>query len=228
MDPEVARVVLAVITATGAIVWLAGLRFLLVSSRARRGRTGHEAATVAFAVGPPEGWFAGSAEVGGQASALASRAAAVLAQGSPAAFGPVMILEKADDYVRFERAGAGVGNQPAGQWFRQGELRFTPLGSGRTRVEWAVEPADMRWLLWVGGLFQAAGLAALVIGAWAVYTFLASSPHPAARWQTFQMLQAVHFLWPPFLFGALYRRGTTAVTAQFEALAHNLPYLDGH
>jgi hypothetical protein len=227
MDPEVARVVLAVITAAGAVVWLAGLQFLLASSRARRSGTRHDPAEVALAGGPPEGWLAGSAEVEGQASALASRAAAVLAQSSPSAFGPVMILEKADDHVRFEQAGVGVGNRPAGQWFRRGELRFTPLGPGRTRVEWAVEPADLRWLLWLGGLFQAAGLAALVIGAWAVYTFLASSPDPAARWQTFQMLQAVHFLWPPFLFGALYRRGTTAVAAQFEALAHNLPYLDG-
>jgi hypothetical protein len=90
-----------------------------------------------------------------------------------------------------------------------------------------VEPANQGWLLWLGGLFQAAGLVALVTGAWAVYTFLASSPVPAARWQTFQMLQAGHFLWPPFLSGALYRRGTTAVAAQFQALAHNLPYLNG-
>src|SRR5262249_33300367 len=44
-------------------------------------------------------------------------------------------------------------------------------------------------------------------------------------WQTFQMAQAVHFLWPPFLFGALYRQGRRAA-AQFEALAHNLPYYE--
>jgi hypothetical protein len=226
MDPEVARVVLAVITAAGAVVWLAGLGFLLASSRARQGGTRHDPAELALAGESPEGWLSGSAEVAGQASALVSRAAAVLAQGSPS-FGQLMILEKADDHVRFERAGVGVGKPPAGQWFRRGELRFMPLGSGRTRVEWAVEPAAMRGLLWLGGLFQAAGLAALVLGAWAVYTFLASSHDPAARWQTLQMLQVVHFLWPPFLFGALYRRGTTAVAAQFDALAHNLPYLNG-
>jgi hypothetical protein len=81
--------------------------------------------------------------------------------------------------------------------------------------------------LWLGGLFQAAGLLALVVGCWAVYTYVASSPDPAVRWQTFQMAQAVHFLWPPFLCGGLYRRGARAVAAQFEALAHNLPYYDG-
>jgi hypothetical protein len=140
MDPEVARVVLAVITAAGAVAWLVGLQFLLVSSRAGRGGTRQDPATVVLADGPPEGWLAGSAEVEGQASALASRAAAVLAQGSTSAFGPVMILEKGDDHVRFERAGVGVGNQPAGQWFRRGELRFTPLGSGR-RLERPRSPA---------------------------------------------------------------------------------------
>jgi hypothetical protein len=115
MDAEVARVVLAVITAAGAVVWLAGLQFLLASSRARRAAEQPDPAEFALGGGAPEGWLSGSAEVEGPASALASRAAAVLAQGSPSAFGPVLILEKADDHVRFERAGVGVGNQPAGQ-----------------------------------------------------------------------------------------------------------------
>lgn len=57
-----------------------------------------------------------------------------------------------------------------------------------------------------------------------IYTYVASSPNPATRWQTLQMLQAVHFLWPPFLFGALYRRGVKEVVAQLEALVHNLPF----
>jgi hypothetical protein len=68
------------------------------------------------------------------------------------------------------------------------------------------------------------GLIALAVGGWAVFTYVASSPEPAVRWQTVQMVHVVHFLWPPFLFGALYRRGMQGVAAQFEALAHNLPY----
>jgi len=38
------------------------------------------------------------------------------------------------------------------------------------------------------------------------------------------MLQVVHFLWPPFLFGGLYRRGRSAVREAFEVMIHNLPY----
>ena len=207
MDPEVARIVLGSITAVGAVAWLVGLQFLLASPRRRRAGPQEVPAEGSLVGEGREGWLSGSAEVEGEASALASRAAAALAKGNLFTFGPVKILEKADDHIRFERVGEGVANQPAGQWFRRGELRFTPLRAGRTLVEWAVEPADLRWLLWLGGLFQAAGLLALVIGCWAIGTYVASSPDPTVRWQTFQMVQAVHFLWPPFLCGALYRRG---------------------
>jgi hypothetical protein len=227
MDPETAVIVLAVITTVGGIVWLAGLRFLVTSPRSARAGEQPTPEEAGPAGEGPEGWISGGTEVEGDRGTLAARAAAILARGHVLTFGPVKILEKADDRIRFERLEAGMANRPANQWFRRGELRFTPLGSGHTRVEWAVEPVDMRWLLWLGGLFQVLGLIALVVGCWAIATFVVSSPELAVRWQTVQMVQAVHFLWPPFLFGALYRRGKRAVSAQFEALAHNLPYCEG-
>ncbi len=224
MDPQVSQTVFAAITAVATVVWLVGLQFLLTSSRQGRAGPQQVPAEEAGAGEGREGWLSGSAEVDGDASTLASRAATILAKG---AFGPVKILEKTDDRVRFERVEAGLGRQPAGHWFRRGELRFAPLRSGRTRVEWAAEPAGMRALLGLGAAFQAAGLLALVVGGWAVYTYFATSPDPALRGQTFQMLQVGHLLWPPFLFGALYRRGSRAAAAQLEALANNLPYHAG-
>jgi hypothetical protein len=227
MDTDVAVVVVAAITAAGAVVWLIALRFVAASARADRAGQPQTPEEVGAAGEGRVGWLTGGTEVEGEPSILAARAVAILAKGSLFAVGTVKVLEKDDQHIRFERADAGVGKVPASQWFRRGELRFTPLRPGRTRVEWAVEPADMRWLLWLGALFQAAGLTALVVGCWLLSTRVASSPNPAVRWQVFQMLQAVHFLWPPFLFAALYRRGTRAVAAQFEALANNLPYYDG-
>jgi len=41
------------------------------------------------------------------------------------------------------------------------------------------------------------------------------------------MGQVIHFLWPPFLFGGLYRRVQTHVRNTFDSLVHNLPYLKG-
>jgi hypothetical protein len=227
MDPDIAHIVLAGITAVGAIVWLIGLQYLIASARA--GRTGQQPAPgeADLSGGEPAGWLGGSAEVEGDARTLAPRATTLLAKGNLTTFGVVKILRKTDDSVLFERAEAGVANLPAGQWFRRGELRFTPLGSGRTRIEWAAEPARTGWLLGLGGVFQVLGLVALAVGCWAIGTFVVPSPEPDVRWQTLQMVQAVHFLWPPFLCGALYRRARRAVAAQFEALVNNLPYHDG-
>jgi hypothetical protein len=102
-----------------------------------------------------------------------------------------------------------------------------PTGSGRTRIDWVAEVTTLRWLLKVGVVFQLIGLIALVVGSWALFTYVASSPHPGLRWQAFQMLQIAHLLWPPFLFGSLYRWGRSAVRAQFDALVHNLPFING-
>jgi hypothetical protein len=226
MDPETAGVVLAAITTVGALVWLAGLRFLITSARAQP-REAPDSGEVVRDGEQPEGWLCGSAEVAGDAGELAARAAALLAKSNLLTFGPVKILEKTDENVRFERVGEGVANQPPGQWFRRGELRFTLVRAGRTRVTWAIEPANVRWLLWLAWGFQVGGLLVLVGGCWGLATYVASSPDPAIRWQTVQMAQAVHFLWPPFLFGGLYRVGAHRVAAQFDALAHNLPYADG-
>ena len=124
MDPEVAQVVLAAITAVGAGVWLVALRFLINSARNVRAAQPQALAETDLAGEGHDGWLSGSAEVEGDASTLASRAAAILARGDPFTLGHVKILEKADYYVRFERAEAGVANRPAGYWFRRGELRF--------------------------------------------------------------------------------------------------------
>src|SRR5689334_24992646 len=98
MDIETARILLAAITAAGAVVWLIGLRFLTASARRRRGAAPPE---VIDGAGPDgEGhadWLTGSAEVEGEPGALASKAAAVLAKS----FGTIKIMEKTDDRVRF-------------------------------------------------------------------------------------------------------------------------------
>ena len=68
------------------------------------------------------------------------------------------------------------------------------------------------------------GLIALVVGFLVMQTYVISSPNPAVRGQVFQMCQVVHFLWPPFLFGGLYRKKFSVVRAGFDTLVHNLPY----
>jgi hypothetical protein len=227
MDIETARIVLAVIVAVEAVVWIAGLQFVIASARMNVGEQPAEDGDAGIVSERREGWLTGEAEVSGEPGTLASRAAVILAKGTLFATGPVRILEKTDERIRFERGGDVIANQAAGGWFLRGELRFTSLAPGRTRVEWAVEPARMRGLLWGASVFLAVGLVVLIVGGWAIYAFIASSPDPVVRWQTFQILQAGHFLWPPFLFGSLYRRGRKAVASQFGVLVSNLPYYEG-
>jgi hypothetical protein len=225
VDAEIAQIVLGVIVAGAVAAWLIGLRFLL--SSARKGESSEDAShgLVDDGKASPTRRLAGGAEVDGEPGSLSARAALLLANGTGVPFVPVKIVEKTDNHIRFEVIGSGGGSPSAVGWFREGLLSFTPLGQKRTRVEWAVELADRDWLLWLGGLFQVVGFIALVAGSWAIYTFVVLSPDPSLRWQTFQMLQVSHFLWPPFLFGALYRQGRQVIAARFEALAHNLPYV---
>jgi len=222
VDPETAQVLLLAITAVAVIVWLIGVQFLVASARAGRPAPRDEYAEADLSPSATTNQLTGSAEVEGQPGALAARVASVLAKGN--LFGTIKIVEKTEDRIVFERLGPGVVNQPASRWFHRGVLRITPLRQGRSRVEWRVELTNMGWLLKWGMLFQVLGVIAIVVGCWAIYTYVVSSPDPAVRWQALQMLQVSHFLWPPFLFGGLYRRGKREVAAQFEALANNLPY----
>jgi hypothetical protein len=217
MSPEVAQQVVVGITLLGAVVWLISLNFLVNSARLMRQHRGD-----GFDEPPDRKCLTGGAEIEGEPKNLASRAAEALAKFT---LGPVKNLEKTEDCITFERVGGAGANQPASRWFQRGELRFTPLHGNRTQVEWAVEPGNFRWLLGVGSIVQAVGLIALAVGCWAVLTYVARSPNPAVRWQSFQMFQVVHLLWPPFLFAGLYRSGVRGITAEFEALANNLAYL---
>jgi hypothetical protein len=166
--------------------------------------------------------LSGSTEVEGHPGALAARAAAVLANGR---WGPVKIEEATGGRVVFEQPASGTANPVAGRSFRRGEFRFTAVRPNRTRVEWAVEPEPFRWLLRVGGIVQAVGLVGLIGGCWALSTFVAPSPEAAVRWQSLQMLQVVHLLWPPFVLAGVYRKRTQWLRAELEAVANNLPHL---
>jgi hypothetical protein len=210
MDLETAQAVVVGIALIAAVVWLGSLLFLLRSAALVRSAEG----------GGP--LLMGSAEVDGEAPALADKAAGLLARG---VLGPLKIVSKTADQIVFERLDPGMANQPPGRWFRHGELRFTTTGTRRTRIDWAAAPARLQGMLWAAGLIQLIALATLVAGGWAMFTWVASSPDPILRWQSFQMLQIVHLLWPPYLLAGLYRKGMRAIAAEFAALASNLPFV---
>ena len=221
MDAQTAQLVLYAITAIGAVVWLAGLRFLIASYRAGKPPPAEQ-----FDLGepPPDNLVLGAVEVEGRPADLAREAASVLAKENMGPPGQLKILQRTDDRVAFEGIGQHPGSRSLGQCAGRGQLRFRPAGGDRTCIDYRIELSGGRGLLLGGAICQLTGLIALIVGFWAIGAYVVPNQDPAIRGQTFQMAQVVHFLWPPFLFGALYRRRRRAVRDGLEILIHNLPY----
>jgi hypothetical protein len=220
MSVTTAEIVLNVITALGCAVWIAALQFLIRIMHTRRAVPPDSEQDPAA---PPRHWSVGTVAVEGDAETLMRKAISGLVK--PGALGAslvgtVKITERTQDTIVFEQGGA------EDSWFRQGRLLFAPAGNNRTRIDYALELPSSAWLLLLAWTFQAVGLIALPLGYWLVYTYFVTSLNPQLRFQTFQMAQTIHFLWPPFLFAGLYRQRRNAVLGSIGTLLHNLPYLE--
>lgn len=62
----------------------------------------------------------------------------------------------------------------------------------------------------LSGVMVLLGLVAISAAGIVMWMFVVDSPKPAVRWQAFQAFQIMHFLWPPFLFSGIHRRGRVA------------------
>lgn len=222
MKPETAEIVLFVIAGIAAGVWVLGMLFLF--SAAKTSQTQMRQANDPFETDAwePRNSLHGQAEVEGDPGELATRTAALLVKSGRDSLGSVKVLKKTDDRVEFESSGTygGHSNLPA----CRGQIRLAPSGTNQTTASYMVEVTGGRWLLRIGYLVQVVGLAALVAGFLLIRTHLVPHPSPAARWQTFQMAQIIHFLWPPFLLGGLYRMQFRQLRSTLDTLISNLPY----
>ena len=104
-----------------------------------------------------------------------------------------------------------------------GEMWFSMQTSQNTHVEYAVEVATGTVLITLARVMNVVSLVAVTIGYFAISKWVI--PDPLNRTQVFQMLQTIHFLWPPFLFAGLYRYQYAAVAGEVETFVHNIPYL---
>jgi hypothetical protein len=222
VEPEIASTIVIAIATVLFIVWATAARFMRLASRERQSLTSDAAADFATQVSP--GTITGKAEVPGSPDALAAKLAERLARDGLGFLGPVKITGADRREISFEAIGSTTGanaSTPGG--LRRGVVRFAASGN-KTRIEYHVEAGTSRVLLTLGWLFLALGLAAIVIGLCLEFTFVIPSQQPGIRAQAFQMMQAVHFVWPPFLFAALSRQPLKFIRNHFEALINNLPY----
>jgi hypothetical protein len=182
------------------------------------------AESFAIEVADASGMIVGETELAGKPDELAAKLAAILAREGLGPLGPVKILTCDRGGVAFESAGPAPGPPGAGgSAVRRGRVQLAPQGS-RTLLRYAIEAPGGRVLLGIGWAVAAVGLVALVAGCFLELVYVVPSPSGAVRAQAFQMIQVIHFLWPPFLFGFLSRQPTRFLRARWDALIHNLPY----
>lgn len=224
MDEQTARWLLYGITAVAVIAWAAGARFLGRSFRGRAGGDREPGDHLRTFEQSSATTIRDSVEVEGSPEDLAAKATSLLADRGAGPAGPIKIVESGGDRLVVEGMRGTADPQSPSRFLRKAEFRFRPSGGRRTRIDYEIELSSGRGLMLGGMIFQMLGLAAIVAGFVLVSTYVVPNPDPAVRGQTFQMLQVAHFLWPPFLFGTLYRRGRNALREAFEVLLHNLPY----
>ncbi|MHC4399608.1 MAG: hypothetical protein ACYTG0_08005 [Planctomycetota bacterium] len=221
MDVQTAELVLYAIVVVEAGVWLCGLRFLLNSRPARDDRLDDRFDMERRDKGD---FIVGSVEVDGDPADLAAKAAVALAKGDVNNLGPLKILERTDDGIVFEGGTPDLTGRTLGRWVRRGEIRFVGRQRGGTEISYRIGVVRGGGLLWTGAAMQLAGLIAIVVGFYLIRTHVVPHPNAAVRAQTFQMVQAGHFLWPPFLAGGLCRMRSRALRGAFDTLIHNLPH----
>jgi hypothetical protein len=230
---EIARTIVATGFAIGLIAWLAGVAALARAAASTPGAApesdpgfgapgGFNPGADEVGAAPAER-IAGAIEVEGHPAGLADRAAATLAAMGREGFGPVRVLSRTDhrvDFVGLHRSGGS-----ASAWVVRGQLRLEPAAEhGRTRVEYAVDPATSKLLLRFGAGISAVGLAILVGLSWGLWTYVADSPNPGVRAQSVQIIRVMHALWPPFLLAWLHRSRQASLRGLVDGLVGNLPY----
>lgn len=218
METETAKMISYAITAIGGMVWLSGLWFLLRISRKKPNPPANTDDLSTWTQDKKPSPYFGVCELEGKPAELAAKAASALAKSNREPLGFTKVTEQTHDRVTFERF------HTLGSGLRRGYIYFQATGSNRTRITYYLGTSARPWLLWAGFVFSALGLAALVTGFWIIQTYVITHPNPAIRWQVLQGLQAVHFLWPPFLFGGIYLKTLRISRDHIDALVHNLTY----
>jgi hypothetical protein len=218
MTFNTAQLILAVIASIAVTTWLASAHYLANSpaKAAKRDRTEPDWTDRESRIAAGTTTIIGEGEIAGDRDALSTKLAAKIARDGIWPGGPIEIVESRDGLLEFTSPG-----EPANP---RGQIHLESAGTGRTRYEYQVEFRALGRLLKIGWIIQGAGLVVLAVAYWALHTWVAPAASPAVWAQSVQLVQVVHLLWPPFLFGHRYRTQYRQVRRQLDTLLRNLPH----
>lgn len=195
MEPDTASFWLDVLAAGAGGLWLLGLWFV-----ARTRRLGSEP-------------LQGEAEVAKDPAAVMARLARALADA------------RRGSVLQSSIVATATGKEV--QWNSTGVFRHRGVATARgdarrCHVAWQIHCG--RWLQHVALVVVVVG--GLVVGTlyYALHEFAVTSENPAVRAQVVQMVQAIHVLWPPFLFAGLSRKLRSAVGDEVARIVQNAPF----
>lgn len=229
MSPDVADLVLYLITGVACVVWMIAFRCLWLLGHPKssevddaddRYDVSQEAHSVATKEDEPLVLVSfASLQVAGHFEELSLRLARQIAQKLPTA----QITSQLPQSIVLEPISFG-------QWFgfARIDISLSSIGENRTEISrtvWQQRSQAPKWAWWLSGI----GLVAIIAGFTLIKTLVVNHPSPAIRWQTVQMAQVVHLLWPPFLavaFAKAHKISGQTIAGLLDGMITNLPYVE--
>ncbi len=221
MSVQTAEIVFFAIAGVMAAVWLWGTLFAFRRLRPQ-GRGEYDVAP------SPEDDAAntviGEATIEGDAEAISKKIAEQLVAGtSMGGMSPLEITGRTAELVTFKRS-MGPGGPAA--VFDEGLFRLKPEGNS-VHVQYAVSMKRFATIMKVVTYlvcFVWGGIWAIGVPVF-IWMYVVHNANEDVRWQTFQTLQMVHGVWPPFLVGFLGGKLRRMTSRFFEMFLSNLQHI---
>jgi hypothetical protein len=231
IETSTAWSILIAITAAGVVLWLWSTMYFLKAIRSTRPSSAEVMGRFEPEEKPRENIASGCVDLSGAPAELSEKLAAVLSRNGLAGY-LVRIASRSDRELVFDVLGpagmpmaGGLGGAPP-RGIKRGWVQFEPAGTNQTHAEYFLETPAGAGLIIGGGVFVCLGLAALAGGFFLSQKYVI--PDPRFRDQIFQMAQAVHFLWPPFMFGGVLKRLRSALPISLATMIQNLPHMNAY
>ena len=222
---ETAKTIFWIIWAAAAVVWIVSALWIGTWFRKKTyGRTDDPFEDPLSADGPEHVDLEGQTTVALAPDEVSRRLTCFFANHLAAG---LTVEESSPTRVRL--SGGGTGSATAG---RQGQMpldevtfTFHSFAGAAAEVRYSARLTRLKRFCRIGaGVFQILGLAALGAACYVMLTFVVTSPKIGIRYQVWQTLQLVHFLWPPFLFAGVYAMTRRSIARLIGTLLGNLAY----